>query len=564
MRRRLSRLRWQLTLSHLIAILVTLTSMVTAIFLFAGVWIAIQTSPNREAANDARIVARSVGALVEAIGDRESLNVILRALAHGTVRTQLGPGPFAPEPAYRVEGLGPSLRGLAYIVVVSPDGAMIASSDPAGAAFDPPERAEWAGLVAASVAGERNSRDLTRLRAGPGPVALGAYPIGGAPADGPPWLANRGEPPTAIVVVAKRELTETNPVRAMIRGILIFGAATLAMLSSAFGFALAASALVGYFLSRQLVRRLEQVGRAAEALAAGDLGARIPEGRDDEVGQLARRFNDMADRLTTTVAELDARTREAESALAAKRELIANVSHELRTPLASISGHAESLLLLGESASPERHAESLEVLHREARQLSRLVDDLFLLSTTESGGLRLMIRTVDVGAILEEVAGTFRPLARREGQITILVDVEPGLPLASGDRERIIQVLSNLIRNALRFTPEGGLVSLRAVRQHDAIVVMVADTGAGIPPEGLERIFERFFRGDDARDRASGGAGLGLAIVRELVEAMGGQVSAQSVVGEGSQFAFSLPVADDPLDVPTNGQRKPDAGLTRA
>ena len=123
----------------------------------------------------------------------------------------------------------------------------------------------------------------------------------------------------------------------------------------------------------------------------------------------------MADRLATTVAELDARTREAESALAAKRELVANVSHELRTPLASISGHAESLLLLGEGASPERRDESLAVLHREARQLSRLVDDLFLLSTTESGGLPLTIREVDVGSILEEVAASFPPARAARG-----------------------------------------------------------------------------------------------------------------------------------------------------
>jgi two-component system, OmpR family, phosphate regulon sensor histidine kinase PhoR len=354
------------------------------------------------------------------------------------------------------------------------------------------------------------------------------------------------------------------PVRAMLRGIVIFGAATLAMLSSAFLFALASSALVGYFLSRQLVRRLEAVGQAAESLAAGALDTRVPEGHDDEVGQLARRFNDMAERLTTTVAELDARTREAEAALATRRELVANVSHELRTPLASISGHAESLLLLGPNASPERLTESLTVLHRETSQLSRLVDDLFLLSMTESGGLRLTVRTVDIAAILEEVAASFRPLARREGQIALLLDVEPGLPPARGDRERIVQVLGNLVRNALRFTPEGGLVSLRAARHGDAVVVTVADTGAGIPPEGLERIFERFVRGDDARDRASGGAGLGLAIVRELVEAMGGQASAESALGEGSQFSFTLPLAGRPLDPPTTGQDNPDAGLTHA
>jgi signal transduction histidine kinase len=562
-RRGPARLRWQLTFSHLIAIVVTLVSMIAALVLIAGSWIAVQMSPDREAANDARMIARSVGPLVELPDERASLNVVLRALVRGVIRTQFGPGPFAPDPAYRFEGIGPSLRGLSYVAVVGPDGGILASSDPTGAAFDPPERAEWAPIVAAAQAGERSTASLTVRRDGPGPVSLGAYPIGGG-TDGPPfahWTVDRAEEPLAVVVVAKSVVAETSPLRAIGRGIAIFSAATVAVLGSAFLFALGSAALVGYVLSRQLVRRLERLGGAVEALAAGELDRRVDDdGRDDEVGQLARRFNDMADRLATTVAELDARTREAEAALAAKRELIANVSHELRTPLASISGHAESLLLLGEAGSAERRAESLAVLHRESRQLSRLVDDLFLLSTTESGGLPLTLRDVDVGSLLEEVAASFRPLAKREGQVTIVSEVEPGLPPARGDRERIAQVLGNLVRNALRYTAEGGLVSLRAARQGDLVQVTVEDTGAGIPPEPLARIFERFYRGDDARDRASGGAGLGLAIVRELVEAMGGGVTAESIVGEGSRFSFTLPAAE----APAIADRKPDAGLTRA
>jgi signal transduction histidine kinase len=543
--RRLARLRWQLTLSHLLAIVVTLVSMVAALMLFAGSWVAVQTSPDREASNDARIIARAVGPLAELGTDPASLNVVLRALAQGTIRAQIGPGPFAPEPAYRMEGIGPSLRNVAYVAVIGTDGQIVASSDPDGAAFNPPERAEWGPIVEAAQQGERNTARLTVARGGPGPVALGAFPVGNAATDGPPWMRGGVTEPTDVIVVAKTAVSEVTPIRAMMRGIFIFTAATIAVLGSAFLFALGSAALVGYLLSRQLVRRLERLGSAVEALSAGDLSRRVDEGRDDEVGQLARRFNAMADRLATSVAELDARTREAESALAAKRELVASVSHELRTPIASISGHAESLLMLGEGASPERQAESLAVLHREARQLTHLVDDLFLLSTAESGGLPLTIREVDVADILTEIVAAFRPLARREGHIAIVSDVEPDLPLASGDRERIVQILGNLVRNALRYTPEGGLVSLRAARAGELIQVTVEDTGAGIPPERLPRIFDRFYRGDDARDRASGGAGLGLAIVRELVEAMGGTVAAESVVGEGSRFAFTLRVASN-------------------
>jgi signal transduction histidine kinase len=559
-RRALARLRWQLTLSHLIAIVVTLVSMVAALILIAGSWIAVQTSPDREAANDARIIARSIGPLVEAGSDRDTANVVLRALVQGKVRAQIGPGPFAPEPAHRIDGIGPSLRGLEYVVIVGPDDRVVASSDPSGAAFEPPERAEWAPVVVAARRGERSTAELTVLRDGPGPVALGAFAVGGAAFDGPPWARGAPAEPSAVVVVGKSEIGEASPFRAIVRGIALFTAATIAVLGAAFLFALGSAALVGYILSRQLVRRLERLGSAVEALANGELGRRVEEGGDDEVGQLSRRFNVMADRLETSVAELDARTREAEAALAAKRELVANVSHELRTPLASISGHSESLLMLGDGASAERRAESLTVLHREARQLSRLVDDLFLLSTAESGGLPLTIRDVDVAGVLEEVAASFRPLARREGHITIVSDVEPGLPLVRGDRERVVQVLGNLVRNALRYTAEGGLVSLRATRTGDLVRIAVEDTGAGIPREQLSRIFDRLYRGDDARDRASGGAGLGLAIVRELVEAMGGSVAAVSAVGEGSTFSFTLQIADPP----TRPIKNPDAGLTRA
>lgn len=579
MRRSLGRLRWQLTVSHLIAIVVTLVSMIAALMLIAGSWIAVQSSPDREAANDARTVARSVGALVGLSGDAASLNTILRTLAVGTIRTQIGPGPFGHDPGNLMEGVGPSLRGLSYIAIVGADDRVIASSDPSGAAFSPPERAEWAPLVALARDGERGTDRLTVRReepgAGPGtgsgagPVALGAYPIGGD-VMGPPWLRAQTPPPNAVVIVGKRELSGVTPLRAVLRGVAIFTATTVAVLGAAFLFALASAALVGYVLSRQLVRRLERLSGAVEAVAAGELGQRVEEGRDDEVGQLARRFNVMAERLATTVAALDARTREAETALAAKRELVANVSHELRTPLASISGHAESLLMLGEGASAARREESLSVLHREARQLARLVDDLFLLSTTEAGGLPLSLRDVDIIGILQDVTATFRPLARREGHITIVCEVAAGLPPARGDRERITQVLGNLIRNALRYTPEGGIVSLRAERAGDVIRVTVEDTGHGIPPEQLARIFERFYRGDDARDRASGGAGLGLAIVSELVEVMGGTVSAESIIGEGSRFIFTLRVSESttspPLapSEPTAPAGNSDVGLTHA
>jgi signal transduction histidine kinase len=266
-------------------------------------------------------------------------------------------------------------------------------------------------------------------------------------------------------------------------------------------------------------------------MAAGDYGRRVTATSRDEVGELARAFNAMA----TELAETDR----------FRRDLVANVSHELRTPVASIRAHTESLLMLGPDAPPERRTEALDVVHRETEHLGRLIDDLFVLSTTEAGALPLNLRTVDVGEVVGEVVRGFDPLAR-QAQVTLVTAVEPSLPAVCADPERLSQLFGNLVRNALRFTLEGGLVSLRAERDDGAVRVTVEDTGVGIPPDRLPHLFERFYRGDEARDRASGGAGLGLAIVKELVEAMGGRVGAESTLGEGSRFWFTLPLADAP------------------
>ena len=531
-RRALTRLRWQLTVSHLIAIAFTLVSMIAAMLLIASGWVAAQTHPLREPALDARIAADAVDGLVLRGAPPAERNAVLRSLASGELSVLAGPGPFAPEPARRFERFGPSLRNLSYLAVVGPDGRVLASSDPSGGAFAPPERAEWDALVGAALAGERDPRRLVAIRSGGGPAALGVSPI----------VDGRGRP-VAALVVAKSELPPPDRVGSFWHALAIFSAATVAVLSAAFLFALASSSLVAYLLARRLVARLERLGRAAEALAAGDLSSRVDEGSADEVGQLARRFNHMAGRLSATVAELGAEKQHAEAALRAKRELVANVSHELRTPLASIRGHTESLLMGGGDAEGERRREYLALIDRETEHLSRLIDDLFLLSTAEAGALPLSLRPVDLGGVVVEVAANLGSVARRERRVTIVTRVAPDLPPALADRERVVQVLGNLVRNALRHTPEGGLVSLRADPRDGHALLTVEDTGVGIPPDQLPRVFERFYRGDEARDRASGGAGLGLAIVRELVEAMGGTVSAESVVGEGSRFAFTRPLA---------------------
>jgi signal transduction histidine kinase len=265
-------------------------------------------------------------------------------------------------------------------------------------------------------------------------------------------------------------------------------------------------------------------------------------------GQFARVMLGMsqsAQRLAEARA-VAARERErAERADQNRRELIVNVSHELRTPIASIRGHVESLLTPAEeppAAGETQHY--LGIVAREAERLGVLVDDLLALARADAHELRLEVRPVAVGAVVEEVYQTLEPLAHRERQVTLVRHVPAHLPLALADRDRLVQVLLNLVRNAITYTPEGGIVSI-ALEQPDPghLALSVSDTGAGIAPEELARVFDRFYRTDASRSRATGGSGLGLSIVRDLVQAMGGAVSATSRPDEGSQFRVTLRVA---------------------
>jgi len=543
MPRALSRLRWQLTASHLVAIAFTLVSMIVALVLISSVWLARNSEPTSQPADDARVVANAMQGLVlaevrdttgESASGRADLSRVLRLVATGDLRVLSGPPAGAPDAARRFAPLGSTLTNVAYLAVIGPDGRVLGSSDPAGDAFAPPERAEWTPLVNTALAGEHDPARLVAARAGGGPAAVGAYPV----------LDQTGRPLAAVVVATTELPAASGGFVDLWHALALFTAASIVILGGAFLFALASSSLVGYVLARRLVGRLERLGRAAEALAAGDLSRRVEvDGDSDEVGQLARRFNHMADQLADTVAELAAAKQRAEAALRAKRELVANVSHELRTPLASIRGHTESLQLRGPDLDAETRCAYLEIILRETEQLSRLIDDLFALSTAEAGGLALALRPVALDEVADEVVSSIRSVARGERRVTLITEVEPDLPAALADRQRIAQVVANLVRNAVRHTPEGGLVAVRACHRDGQAVVTVEDTGVGIPADQLPHVFERFYRADPSRDRASGGAGLGLAIVRELVEAMGGEVSAESVVGQGSRFSFTLPLA---------------------
>ena len=277
------------------------------------------------------------------------------------------------------------------------------------------------------------------------------------------------------------------------------------------------------FASRRILAPLQTLGGAAQRLGEGDLGQRVPAAGPSEIRRLGDTFNAMAENL--------------EAAERQRRNLTADVAHELRTPLSNIQGYLDAVndgLLQPDEAT-------MSTLRQQTAHLVTLVEDLRLLALAEAGSLVLLTRPESLLSLLEESVEAFRPRADAK-QIRLELDVADGLPEIELDRTRISQVVGNLLENAIVNTPEGGAVTISVTDDGDNVTVSVADTGSGIAPEDLERVFDRFYRVDPSRARATGGAGLGLTIARQLVEAHGGAIQVESEVGRGATFSFYLPV----------------------
>jgi two-component system OmpR family sensor kinase/two-component system sensor histidine kinase BaeS len=272
---------------------------------------------------------------------------------------------------------------------------------------------------------------------------------------------------------------------------------------------------------------ISNVMAAADAVAEGNLEVRVPENSPGEFGRLARSFN----RMTSELARAEQQ----------RRNLTADVAHELRTPLHVIQGNLEGILDGVYEPTPEHINATLE----ETRLLARLVNDLQTLSLAEAGQLPLHPQQIAVADLLADVVTSFNGQAAEAG-VEIRVDAPAPELQIYADADRLDQVLSNLVGNALRYTPAGGCITLGGAAQPDGnIRLVVADTGQGISAEDLPFIFDRFWRGDRARTRLGGGTGLGLAIARQLVQAHGGQIHVSSEIGQGTTFTITLPVAQD-------------------
>ena len=301
------------------------------------------------------------------------------------------------------------------------------------------------------------------------------------------------------------------------------GSVTAAAVSAAAAASLLAL-IIGYVISRRLVGPLASLSQAAHRLAGRDLGYRVPVETEDEIGELARSFNFMAESL-----ECNERL---------KRNLVADAAHELRTPLSVLRGNLE-LLQEGVSVpSPQ----TLMSLHDEVVRISRLVDELQEISLAEAGELRLNLVEFSVQELLEKAAALFEGKARSKDIEFIIRTGDDLPPRLWADQDRVLQVLLNLLDNAQKHTGPGGRIGLTAESCEEGVVFRVEDTGSGIAPEDLEHVFDRFYRADRSRSRAGGGTGLGLAIAKSLVEAHGGKIWAESALGRGSVFSFILPV----------------------
>jgi two-component system sensor histidine kinase BaeS len=332
-----------------------------------------------------------------------------------------------------------------------------------------------------------------------------------------------GEPIEVDGVVVGRLLTEPaprqpqpgSPEDAFLTGM------TRAITLSALG-ATAIALALGGMLARTLTRPIRDLTAATRALAKGALGEQVTVRAQDEMGDLATSFNQMSADLA--------------HASQLRRQMTADIAHELRTPLSLILGYTESL----SDGKLPANQETFDIMHDEAQHLSHLIDDLRTLSLADAGELALNSRPVNARALLERAAMAYMPETQRQG-ISIQVEATADLPEVKVDPGRMAQVLENLMSNALRYTPEGGQITLSAAAEGNSVSLCVQDNGVGIAPGDLPYVFDRFYRADKSRQREGGASGLGLAIAKSIVEAQGGSISVESTLGEGTVFMIALP-----------------------
>lgn len=301
--------------------------------------------------------------------------------------------------------------------------------------------------------------------------------------------------------------------KALLVGMLILAPATLILASGG-----------GFFVAHRALAPIDKITRAAQQISAEDFSRRIGlHGPDDEVGRLARTFDDMIGRL--------------QSAFEQQRRFTADASHELRTPLTAMIGQID--VVLERPREAENYRNTLVTVREQAQRLARMANDLLFLARSDVQPKPSTPEAIDLGHLLPAIVAQLEPLTQARGQRVALE--LPSSPVVHGNEDDLIRLFLNLIDNAIRYTPPGGLITVCCEQRDSQVVVSVADTGPGIAPEHLPHLFDRFFRADRGRSRAQGGSGLGLAIAQHIVRAHGGKLLVHSDIGQGSTFTAILP-----------------------
>lgn len=279
-------------------------------------------------------------------------------------------------------------------------------------------------------------------------------------------------------------------------------------------------------LSRILTHPIRELTKVALEMSRGNFGVKVAVRSKDEIGQLGAAFNEMSQRLADFHR--------------LRSDLLADISHEIRSPLARIQSDAE--ILIDREIGKEEREQHLKAICDEVRNIDHLIEDLYMITRLEQNELELNISPSSLTDILHQELAKFL-LQMEEKKITVIQNIPASIPPVMMDVMRIGQVISNLLMNSLRYTPEGGKVEIGTQKKNGMIEVWVKDTGPGIPQEAIPYIFDRFYRVDRSRSRATGGRGLGLAIARQFVKAHRGEIRAESEIGTGTSITFSLPVA---------------------
>ncbi len=307
----------------------------------------------------------------------------------------------------------------------------------------------------------------------------------------------------------------------------------LQIIVEAMAVGLVISVFLSLLLAKTMIAPIQELTHAAEKVASGDFSDKVENSSKDEIGVLTRTFNDMAVQLEDTLDDLKRSEQ-------MRREFVANVSHELRTPITGVKSYAETL-----SADPDMPADTrerfLNVILNESDRMTKIVQDLLTLSRFDAGSFEFSFDEFSFETSVRDVYNAVRMEAQAHGHVFVL-EVEPGIPRIRGDKARVEQVLMNMVSNAIKYTKDGGRITIKAGVRGGEVWCSVKDNGIGIPKDDTTKVFDRFYRVDKARSRESGGTGLGLSIAQEIVVRHGGRIDLKSRLGHGTTITVWLPV----------------------